>query len=76
MKFDLKLIIVFGAESDRGTSSTVTMLPWGAHKERSPLHVDVDIRPGEFVMRSLFTEFTIQAERKIEAVLAEPQVSV
>ncbi|XP_073975779.1 microtubule binding protein furry isoform X3 [Rhodnius prolixus] len=65
--------LVFGAESDRGTSSTVTMLPWGAHKERSPLHVDVDIRPGEFVMRSLFTEFTIQAERKIEAVLAEPQ---
>lgn len=54
------------------------MLPWGAHKERSPymtsLNIDMDIRPGEFVMRTLFADFTLQAEKKIEAVLAEPQV--
>lgn len=54
------------------------MLPWGAHKERSPymtsLNIDMDIRPGEFVMRTLFADFTVQAEKKIEAVLAEPQV--
>lgn len=32
----------------------------------------MDIKPGEFVMRSLFADFTIQAEKKIEAVMAEP----
>lgn len=35
----------------------------------------MDIKPGEFVMRSLFADFTIQAERKIEAVMSEPLVS-
>ncbi|XP_014285726.3 protein furry isoform X3 [Halyomorpha halys] len=60
-------------ESDRGTPSIVTMLPWGAHKERTSQHLDLDIRPGEFVMKTLFTEFTIQVDRKIEAVLAESQ---
>lgn len=52
------------------------MLPWGAHKERTSQHLDLDIRPGEFVMKTLFTEFTIQADRKIEAVLAESQVLI
>lgn len=54
------------------------MLPWGAHKERSPhlssMNIDMDIRPGEFVMRTLFADFTLQAEKKIDSVLAEPQV--
>lgn len=54
------------------------MLPWGAHKERSPyltcVNVDINIRPGEFVMRTLFAEFTIQAEKKIESVMADPPV--
>ncbi|XP_071055767.1 protein furry isoform X2 [Onthophagus taurus] len=55
-----------------------SLLPWGAHKERSPHPsagplIDMDIRPGEFVMRSLFADFTIQAEKKIEAVMGEPQ---
>ncbi|XP_034255121.1 protein furry-like isoform X2 [Thrips palmi] len=53
-----------------------TMLPWGAHKERSPyptcVNVDINIRPGEFVMRTLFAEFTIQAEKKIESVMGDP----
>lgn len=55
-----------------------TVLPWGAHKERSPypacVHIDMDIRPGEFVMRTLFADFTVQAEKKMEAVMAEPLV--
>lgn len=55
-----------------------TMLPWGAHKERSPyptcVNVDINIRPGEFVMRTLFAEFTIQAEKKIESVMGDPPV--
>ncbi|CAH0545977.1 unnamed protein product [Brassicogethes aeneus] len=54
------------------------LLPWGAQKERIPQiisgsNVDVDIRPGEFVMRNLFGIFTILAEKKIEFVLTEPQ---
>lgn len=66
------------------TGNTVTnkgtLLPWGAHKERSPHpaagpNIDMDIKPGEFVMRSLFADFTIQAEKKIETVMGEPLVS-
>ncbi|XP_063891304.1 protein furry isoform X7 [Helicoverpa armigera] len=48
-----------------------SMLPWGGHKGPVP-PADSDLRPGEFVMRLLFTEFTVQAERKMEAVMAEP----
>lgn len=33
------------------------------------------IRPGEFVMRVLFSEFTAAAEKKIELVMSEPTVS-
>lgn len=53
------------------------VLPWGAQKERM-LHsgpvMELDIRPGEFVMRNLFADFTVLAEKKIEFVLTEPQV--
>ena len=37
---------------------------------------DPKIRPGEFVMRVLFAEFTAQAEKKIEAVMLEPPVRI
>lgn len=50
------------------------MLPWGPHKGPSVPAADSDLRPGEYVMRLLFTEFTVQAERKMEAVMAEPLV--
>lgn len=67
--------IIMSAESERRSVSIATMLPWGQHKERSPqlpsLSIDMDIRPGEFVMRTLFADFTLQAEKKIETVLAE-----
>ncbi len=56
------------------TSSQV--LPWGAPKERSrfpgSVNIDPDVRPGEFVMRTLFAEFTVQAEKKIGGIMAEP----
>ncbi|CAH0703660.1 unnamed protein product [Spodoptera exigua] len=52
-------------------ASRGSMLPWGGHKGPVP-PADSDLRPGEFVMRLLFTEFTVQAERKMEAVMAEP----
>ncbi|KAH1002588.1 hypothetical protein HUJ04_008665 [Dendroctonus ponderosae] len=55
------------------------LLPWGAQKDRlSHLlmlgqNAEGETRPGEFVMRSLFQEFTILAEKKIESVMTEPQ---
>lgn len=52
-----------------------SMLPWGSHKGPAVPPPDSDLRPGEYVMRLLFTEFTVQAERKMEAVMAEPPVS-
>ncbi|XP_050682985.1 protein furry [Leptidea sinapis] len=52
-------------------SSRSPMLPWGPYKGTTTA-LDSDLRPGEFVMRLLFTEFTVQAERKMEAVMAEP----
>ena len=49
-------------DTDRITSSQ--LLPWGVPKERarfpSNVNIETDIRPGEFVMRTLFAEFTIQ----------------
>lgn len=37
----------------------------------------MDVKPGEYVMQSLFADFTIQAEKKIEeaAIMFEPQVN-
>ena len=56
------------AAFDRLTSSQV--LPWGAPKERSrfpsSFNIETDIRPGEFVMRTLFAEFTVQVIMQYE----------
>jgi hypothetical protein len=53
---------------DRLTSSQ--MLPWGAPKERtrfpSTVNIETDIRPGEFVMRTLFAEFTVQVLKSVK----------
>lgn len=67
----------YGSVTSSSCRSRVILLPWGT-KERSPhsqglcCQNDGDIRPGEFVMRTLFSDFTIQAEKKIEAVMGEP----
>lgn len=53
-----------------------SMLPWGSHKGPVIPPPDSELRPGELVMRLLFTEFTVQAERKMEAVMAEPLVYI
>lgn len=51
-------------------------LPWVVESEKAnPVLSDDDITSGEFVLRTLFAEFTILAERKIELVLAESLVS-
>lgn len=41
----------------------------------SNITIDPDVKPGEYVIKSLFAEFAIQAEKKIEVVMAEPLVS-
>ncbi|KAG5899998.1 hypothetical protein JTB14_009085 [Gonioctena quinquepunctata] len=68
-----------GIESRQNITSVVNrgiLLPWGAQKERAAStgqHMELDMRPGEFVMRNLFADFTILAEKKIESVMTEPQ---
>lgn len=52
----------------------------GTQKEKGPpamlpISVDPDSKPGEYVLKSLFVNFTTQAERKIRIIMAEPLVS-
>ncbi|ETE68380.1 Protein furry-like protein, partial [Ophiophagus hannah] len=37
-----------------------------------PINVDPDSKPGEYVLKSLFVNFTTLAERKIRIIMAEP----
>ena len=52
-------------------------MPWGQPPERqtSTAAYAFDVTPGEFVLRTLFAEFTVLAEKKIETILNEPLVS-
>ncbi|XP_026677831.1 mediator of RNA polymerase II transcription subunit 6 [Diaphorina citri] len=61
--------------------SSVTVLPWaggqrGGRAATCGTAADSgnNVRPGEYVMRSLFADFTAQAEKKLDQVLAEPQL--
>lgn len=58
------------------SGSSGTVLPWGAYKEKmqfpASVSIDTNIKPGEFVMQTLFAEFVTQVERKVDAVMAEP----
>ncbi|NXF91690.1 FRYL protein, partial [Eubucco bourcierii] len=38
----------------------------------SNITIDPDVKPGEYVIKNLFAEFAVQAEKKIEVVMAEP----
>lgn len=63
----------FLESSSSRVSAITVVLPWGAQKETvKPQQIgDMDLRPGEYVMRILFAEFTSQAEKKMEAVMTE-----
>ncbi|KAG7267516.1 hypothetical protein CRUP_003415, partial [Coryphaenoides rupestris] len=37
-----------------------------------PVNVDPESKPGEFVLKSLFANFTAFSERKIRIIMAEP----
>lgn len=41
----------------------------------SSITIDPELKPGEFVIKSIFAEFAVLAEKKIEMVMAEPLVS-
>lgn len=41
-----------------------------------PISVDPESKPGEYVLKSLFANFTTASERKIRIIMAEPLVSL
>lgn len=64
--------------SRRRAPSSVTPLSWEKHNivAMSSITIDPELKPGEFVIKSLFAEFAVLAEKKIEMVMAEPLVSL
>ena len=68
---------VSSSVSRRRAPSSVTPLSWERHNiaAMSSITIDPELKPGEFVIKSLFAEFAVLAEKKIEMVMAEPLVS-
>lgn len=69
-----------GEDVMRDVIPSSNILPWYARKERSintptSVQVETSLKPGEYVMRNLFAEFVIQADKKITSVMAESFVS-
>ncbi|XP_058494986.1 protein furry homolog-like isoform X4 [Solea solea] len=65
---------VSSSASRRRTPTSVTPLSWEKHNiaAMSSITIDPELKPGEFVIKSLFAEFAVLAEKKIEMVMAEP----
>ncbi|TRY82982.1 hypothetical protein DNTS_026632 [Danionella cerebrum] len=61
--------------SRRGLSPSAP-LSWEKRSQHpasmSSITIDPELKPGEFVIKSLFAEFAVLAEKKIEVVMAEP----
>jgi len=64
------------SELDAEPLGPPTILPWGAVRERNyfpdTIHISPNVKPGEFVLQTLFAEFCTVAEKKIDAVLDVP----
>ncbi|XP_077574079.1 protein furry homolog-like isoform X2 [Stigmatopora nigra] len=60
--------------SRRRAPASATSPPWEKHNlaTMSVITIDPELKPGEFVIKSLFAEFAVLAEKKIEMVMAEP----
>uniref|UniRef100_A0A4W4H4U0 Protein furry homolog-like n=1 Tax=Electrophorus electricus TaxID=8005 RepID=A0A4W4H4U0_ELEEL len=61
--------------SSRRVVPTSAPLSWekrNAPAVMSSITIDPEHKPGEFVIKSLFAEFAVLAEKKIEVVMAEP----
>ncbi|KAM6920925.1 protein furry homolog-like isoform 4-T4 [Xenentodon cancila] len=58
----------------RRAPSSVTPISWEKRTSvaMSSITIDPELKPGEFVIKSLFAEFAVLAEKKIEMVMAEP----
>lgn len=56
-----------------------TQLPWGAEKDKvnfpENAKISTSAKPGEFVLQTLFAEYTVLAEKKIEQILELPPVN-
>ncbi|XP_026200829.1 protein furry homolog-like isoform X10 [Anabas testudineus] len=65
---------VSSSVSRRRAPASVTPLLWEKHNiaAMSSITIDPELKPGEFVIKSLFAEFAVLAEKKIEMVMAEP----
>ncbi|XP_029002067.2 protein furry homolog-like isoform X3 [Betta splendens] len=65
---------VSSSVSRRRAPASVTSQSWEKHNiaVMSSITVDPELKPGEFVIKSLFAEFAVLAEKKIETVMAEP----
>ena len=71
-------------EKDRDSEDAIpsnNILPWYTRKERSTqtptsVQIETSLKPGEYVMRNLFADFIVQADKKITTVMAEPFVSL
>ncbi|XP_029905852.1 LOW QUALITY PROTEIN: protein furry homolog-like [Myripristis murdjan] len=65
---------VSSSVSRRRAPSSVTPLSWEKRNvaAMSSITIDPELKPGEFVIKSLFAEFAVLAEKKIEVVMAEP----
>ncbi|XP_078141897.1 protein furry homolog-like isoform X4 [Centroberyx gerrardi] len=65
---------VSSSVSRRRAPASVTPLLWEKRNvaAMSSITIDPELKPGEFVIKSLFAEFAVLAEKKIEVVMAEP----
>ncbi|XP_034036419.1 protein furry homolog-like isoform X6 [Thalassophryne amazonica] len=65
---------VSSSVSRRRAPSSVAPLSWERRSVAimSNITIDPELKPGEFVIKSLFAEFAVLAEKKIEMVMAEP----
>ncbi len=59
-----------------GGGAATLLLPWGAPRERGffpeSIPLNTNVKPGEFVLQTLFAQFVVLAERKIDLVLDTP----
>ncbi|KAK7933169.1 hypothetical protein WMY93_004065 [Mugilogobius chulae] len=69
---------VSSSASRRRAPASVTPLSWDKQHiaAMSSITIDPELKPGEFVIKSLFAEFAVLAEKKIEMVMAEPLESL
>ncbi|XP_068599918.1 protein furry homolog-like [Brachionichthys hirsutus] len=73
-RISLKASAPVSSVSRRRAPSSVTPLSWEKYNSTamSSITIDPELKPGEFVIKSLFAEFAVLAEKKIEMVMAEP----